>query len=436
MSRGISRICFSHVAFILSLVLMAYPLSAANASAQTFTETSNFSSDCGVHAFSEGLAQASSCGGNNVGFIDSTGNFVIPAAYSQAGDFSEGLASVSINGLWGFINTSGKWAVQPKFNGVKDFHDNLALVVTSINTVGFIDQDGKIQMQIGYEGHNWATDFSENLTSFPIDVAAKKSRPNVIKLLKPGVFINKVIKNIILGPGACLNASSATPAAISMTIGSDGKIKIYGKYTYVGAFNGGLAFANLSTCGGKILWSGFIDPAGNRKITVAGKFQSDGFVNGIAVLDDVSGNSTVSCTDKFGLMSPQGKWIIKPSFTYLSDFSGGLALASVTRGACGGPAATGLNGNQLSGAGFNLGFGIIDQSGNPKTSLTLNLLGPFLGIIAPVEISSSELSCGFVDEQGNAIGPIGSSGCRVLSNELVSLVDANQTPHYYLITTS
>src|ERR1035437_7633800 len=45
--------------------------------------------------------------GNNVGFVDASGTFIIPAIYEEALEFADGLAAVEVHELWGFIDASG-----------------------------------------------------------------------------------------------------------------------------------------------------------------------------------------------------------------------------------------------------------------------------------------------------------------------------------------
>ena len=42
--------------------------------------------------------------------------------------FSEGLAAVKQNDMWGFINREGRFAIQPRFHDVFGFSEGLAVV--------------------------------------------------------------------------------------------------------------------------------------------------------------------------------------------------------------------------------------------------------------------------------------------------------------------
>ncbi len=45
--------------------------------------------------------------GENLGFIDFTGSFVVPPRFSRCNGFSEGLAAVCMDDRWGFIDRAG-----------------------------------------------------------------------------------------------------------------------------------------------------------------------------------------------------------------------------------------------------------------------------------------------------------------------------------------
>jgi len=62
------------------------------------------------------------------GFVDETGNEVIPFKYDEAKEFSEGFAAVKLNNKWGFINKTGKVILPLKFSKVGKFSEGLVRV--------------------------------------------------------------------------------------------------------------------------------------------------------------------------------------------------------------------------------------------------------------------------------------------------------------------
>jgi hypothetical protein len=81
--------------------------------------------------FSEGLASITTADGQK-GYIDKTGLFVIKLASGRGGQFNEGLATlaVEINGptKMGYIDRTGKTIIEPRFDAAFDFIDGIAEV--------------------------------------------------------------------------------------------------------------------------------------------------------------------------------------------------------------------------------------------------------------------------------------------------------------------
>jgi hypothetical protein len=127
-----------------------------------------------AHGFSEGLALVYTTSGTHilgtegwdlfrrVGYIDSTGRFVIEPRFAEgAADFSEGLAAFSPgviypgDGKWGYLDKSGKWTVKPQFNSASQFSEGLAAVALykdGEEQWGFIDSTGIFQIPVQFWG--------------------------------------------------------------------------------------------------------------------------------------------------------------------------------------------------------------------------------------------------------------------------------------------
>lgn len=75
--------------------------------------------------FREGVASLLASN-EKYGFIDLSGNIVIPFDFDEARDFHDGLAAVKINGKWGFINHNGSVVIDAIYNEASDFSENLA----------------------------------------------------------------------------------------------------------------------------------------------------------------------------------------------------------------------------------------------------------------------------------------------------------------------
>ena len=116
-----------------------------------------------ANAFSEGLASVKING--KYGFIDKSGNIVINPNFEDANAFSEGLAYVKINGKYGFIDKSGNIVINPNFEDANAFSEGLASVEIN-GKYGFIDKSGNIVINPNFEDANA---FSEGLASVMIN---------------------------------------------------------------------------------------------------------------------------------------------------------------------------------------------------------------------------------------------------------------------------
>lgn len=113
------------------------------------------------------------------GFIDETGELVIPAKYVAVGHFSHGLAPIYVGGVaptdtplhggkWAFIDRDGKVVIEPQFDDAAPFSDGLAKVSTHHKTergtesfTGYIDVSGNYAFEP--RDFFYATSFHEGL---------------------------------------------------------------------------------------------------------------------------------------------------------------------------------------------------------------------------------------------------------------------------------
>jgi hypothetical protein len=92
------------------------------------------------------------------GFIDQTGQMVIPLTFDEAYHVSEGLALVRQGERRGYIDRQGQWVVQPKFYSSSEFSDGLATVSLPNGRYGFIDTTGTVVLKLPkgwYAGPFW-----------------------------------------------------------------------------------------------------------------------------------------------------------------------------------------------------------------------------------------------------------------------------------------
>jgi len=282
------------------------------------------------------------------GYIDSTGNFIIPwesgdFSFDMANSFSEGLAKVlpaisfkkakeiiedkklletfenifgsdenqeiySSSNPSGFINKSGKLIIENKFKFAGDFHEGLAIVgVYDADMYGFINKKGEIVINAQYENASY---FSEGVVA-------------VLKNDKWG-FIDKTNKMIIEPKFDYADNFSEGMAAVKIEenfgfINKKGDLVIKAKYDRVGRFSAGMAAVGIKE-GYTYKW-GFI----NKQAELVIPFKFTGysapvFKNGLALVEitineasqDEWNKGKMVDVKKLGYINTDGEWIRKP----------------------------------------------------------------------------------------------------------------------------
>jgi hypothetical protein len=97
------------------------------------------------NGFWDGLAMVCN---DKCGYINQSGVFAIRPQFDGEGPFSQGLASIQMDGKWGFIDTSGRIVINPQFESASAFSGGLA-VVTLAGRAGTIDKQGKFVVNPG-----------------------------------------------------------------------------------------------------------------------------------------------------------------------------------------------------------------------------------------------------------------------------------------------
>jgi hypothetical protein len=304
------------------------------------------------------------------GYKNMAGEWAIEPQFDSAGDFTDGLAPVSLNGQFGFIDPAGQFVIEPQFTFANPFVEGLALVNTApleaekMNLV-YIDPAG--QQVIDVSEYEMVGDFSEGLAWVMTDNKFGFINPTGKIIIAPQFdfaynfseglaavelnskfgFIDKTGQIVITPQFDFAHNFAEGLAAVSMNnrmgfVDSSGQMVIEPTLVFAHNFSEGLAFADT---GDQI---GFIDPTGALVITGDFTF-ADSFSEGLAPVE-ISG--------QYGYINTDGTIAIEPQFSYAMPFDNGLARVTLDN---------------------DLGLGFINTTGELLFTLPLpNFAGPVL----------------------------------------------------------
>lgn len=138
---------------------------------ETYDEIEYFFADkdiltyIGAFSYSDELLTTNQINGKTGFIVKTTKKQIIPCQYEEAMDFSEGLAAVKVNNLWGFINKHGELVIQCQSGIGSHFSEGLA-PISRTDCVGFIDQRGELVIPCIYEATGL---FCEGLAPVQLD---------------------------------------------------------------------------------------------------------------------------------------------------------------------------------------------------------------------------------------------------------------------------
>ncbi len=227
------------------------------------------------------------------GYIDTTGNMVIPAKFETAFPFTEGRAYVCFRGKWGVIDRQGNWVMMP-----------------------VLDWPAGLSYDDAYYGGYYS---SYNASPF-VNRGVEMARSSIYRFSEG------------LG-GICKNNKYGF-------IDTTGKIIVAPVYDDIRPFSQGLAAVRH---GDK--W-GYIDKTGKEVIPLHYHTASSFTAEGLALVGTSPVEAGLPKTEEameyeseeniyYGYIDKTGKWVINPRFTSAYDFSEGLAVVEEQYGKLG-----------------------------------------------------------------------------------------------------
>lgn len=204
--------------------------------------------------------------GGKWGYIDkSTMGFAIEPKYSTAGVFTDDIALVSVNGLYGYIGTDGEYVIAPQYDFALGFSDGYA-AIHSGGKWGYITKNGDAAIEPVYDE---AQNFENGLA--------------IVCYFGDYGVINTDGKFVI---------EPQFDAMASFDLSGNSKIKLGDKFGYVNKKGNYVINPRFSALG---------DFDGEKLTYAAG---SDG---------------------KFGFINNKGEFVVEPQFEDAGNFYGGLA---------------------------------------------------------------------------------------------------------------
>lgn len=281
---------------------------------------------------------------NKLGYINRKGDFAIKPQFpvdprnifrQSTYQFSEGLACLDENGLWGYITEAGNMVIPAQYTSGERFAEGLARVELD-HHYGYIDKTGRMVIPAQYESA--ARTFSEGLAGVEIDHYYG--------------YINKA--GVLVIPPTFESGERFTEGLARVMLKSkygfinpQGHFVIPPQYDVAHRFSEGLARVRVDDR------YGYIDRTG--EIVIAPQFDDNAnFSEGLA---------WVRNGDKYGFIDKTGKLVVRLEFDDVLAFSEGLAAVCV--------------GNK---------WGYIDRTGLFVINLQFDDARPFINGLAAVKV--------------------------------------------------
>ena len=339
----------------------------------------------------------------------------------QAQNSSENLLPIQQGGKWGFINRSGEVVIKPQFDWAEPFADGLALVRYPprksrskpgelAEGMGFIDQTGKVVIELDNPLHLNGESFSEGLTKY---WTWEPDKGNLYGYIDTSGKIQIKARFTDASPFVDGLAAVCIEWQKCGFINKSGDFVIEPKYRVGMPFSDGLALTGfeydllgfMNKSGEMVIEPQFGNIMGTRFSegfsAVAYPHGKFGYINreGAIVIPmqfDVAlpfsdGLAAVKVDSKWGYIDKSGKFVIKPQFVGAGPFSEGLAAVASFDFLS---ASRGLDTEATATSGF------IDKQGKIVFSLPFDTATPFVNGISRVRV---DIKSGYIDKTGKYI---------------------------------
>ncbi|RIV22434.1 WG repeat-containing protein [Fibrisoma montanum] len=247
--------------------------------------------------------------------IDSAGNVITDQPYDRILDYSEGLAAVRKNDMWGFIDKQGKLVIPCQYEDAGYFSEGLACVKRNGKN-GFVDKLGNLVIKPQFERLCYVSAFKEGLAavylthddgpSGYIDRTGTFAFPPEFSFVEPFTDGLALVRSLKTGFMGFINRKGEWVVPPT-------------NYEDAHSFREGLAtVATLSADRKRWQWS-VIDKTGKTVANVP-QYRSAGvFANGLCAVQNEESR-------KWGFIDKQGREVIPTRYTGITSiFRNGLA---------------------------------------------------------------------------------------------------------------
>lgn len=220
----------------------------------------------------------------------------VPPKYAFQGHFSDGLALIQQQGLWGFVSQADEVVIPPQYEAAKAFYQGVA-IVKQADKFALIDTNGQRLTDFDYTYLQRLTD-NTYLAEKNHQVGLIKRDASIVLPIEYDTvesYQDGIIFAVLKGKRYRLKQSE--------------RYQRNADYDYIGSFREGLAVVAKNN-----QW-GYINTQGNAVIKPQFEFAA-AFYEGRARVKDAG---------LYGYVNHKGSFVIAAQYTYGSDFSGGKA---------------------------------------------------------------------------------------------------------------